>query len=100
MEEQQIMWIPAVVTVWENEKGGSLLIVHRRLAKVVPPKSYVEVLVKTKDGTVVEITGKVEHVSLRRNTVRIHLPISVAKALGVGPTLVAVKNYDVPPLQK
>jgi len=99
MSEQPIRWMPAVLNMWQGQRGA-IIVANKKLAKTIPPKSEIEILVRTKDGTVVEITGKVEHVSLRRNTVRIHLPISVAKALGVGPTLVAVKNYDVPPLQK
>jgi len=99
MSEQQFKWMPAVINMWQGQRGA-IIIANKKLAKTIPPKSEIEILVRTKDGTVVEVTGRVDHVSVKRGTIRIGLSAPTVRALGAGPVLATVKNYDVPPLRK
>jgi len=75
------------------------MIMSKRLAKTIQPKSKVEVLVKMKDGTIVEVVGRVAYVGDKTGIIGIHLSSTVAQALDAGPALAAVKNYDVLPSQ-
>ena len=95
---ERIRWVPAVIKEW-NKKGGRLFIHDKRLAAAIPAKAVVMVLLKLRDGTVVEVHGAAEHVSAKKGTVRVRLPVHAVDAVGTGPVLAAVESYDVPPFR-